>query len=410
MIQGGFPKKTIATTPLDGAVVLVRADYNVPLATDGSIKDDYRLRASIPTLSALLARGCTVVIMSHLGRPDGKAVKKYSLEPVAKHLSELLGHQVLFVPACVGDVVSVATKNARKGSVLLLENLRFHAEEEANDTSFAARLAADSHASYFVQDGFGVVHRAHASTDAITHMLPSVAGLLLEKEYTTLTTAIRAPKRPMVAILGGAKISDKIELVERFVEIADKVVVGGAMANNFLKYRGFPVGKSLVETGVDATIKAIYAAVQKKVGKESIDEFLLIPEDVAVAKSLDADDRRVVIDRREVRPDEIILDIGPMTMAAIDQEVVGAKTVVWNGTLGYAELPQFAYGSARLALTLATHQDITSIIGGGDTADFVLHWDAKNGDSFSHVSTGGGASLELMSGRSMPGVKALMDA
>lgn len=410
MTKGGFPKKTIAGVPLDGAMVLVRADYNVPLAKDGTIKDDYRLRASLPTLRALLERGCTVVLISHLGRPEGKAVKKYSLEPVAIRLSELLGRQVTFIPACVGDAVSVATKRARKGSVLLLENLRFHAEEEANDTQFATRLATDSHASYFVQDGFGVVHRAHASTDAITHTLPSVAGLLLEKEYTALTTAIHAPKRPMVAVLGGAKISDKIELVERFVEIADKVVVGGAMANNFLKYRGFPVGKSLVEVDVDETIKAIYIAARKKVGKDDVDDFLLIPEDVAVAKSLDADERRVIVDRRDVGADELILDIGPTTMAHIDQEVTSAKTVIWNGTLGFAELPQFAYGSARLALALATHPDTTSVIGGGDTADFVLHWDAKNGDSFTHVSTGGGASLELMSGRPMPGIKALMDA
>lgn len=410
MTQGGFPKKTIANTPLDGATVLVRADYNVPLGPDGSIKDDYRLRASLPTLRALLSRGCTVVLVSHLGRPDGKPVKKYSLEPVAERLSELLDRQVTFVPACVGDAVSVATKKARKGSVILLENLRFHAEEEANDRQFAARLAADSHASYFVQDGFGVAHRAHASTDAITHVLPSVAGLLLEKEYVTLTKAIQAPKRPMVAVLGGAKISDKIELVERFVTLADKVVIGGAMANNFLKYRGFPVGKSLVETGVDDVIRAVYKAVEKKVGKEDVDNFLVIPEDVAVAKSLDSSERRVIVDRRDAGSDELILDIGPVTTAMIDRELTDAKTVVWNGTLGYAELPQFAYGSARLALALATHPDITSIIGGGDTADFVLHWDAKNGDSFTHVSTGGGASLELMSGRAMPGVDALMDA
>lgn len=410
MTKGGFPKKTIAGVPLDGATVLVRADYNVPLAKDGNIKDDYRLRASLPTLRALLSRGCTVVIISHLGRPEGKPVKKYSLEPVAERLSKLLNRQVTFVPACVGDAVSVAAKKARKGSVLLLENLRFHAEEEANDAQFAARLAADSHASYFVQDGFGVAHRAHASTDAIAHVLPSVAGLLLEKEYVTLTSAMQAPKRPMVAVLGGAKISDKIELVERFVEIADKVVVGGAMANNFLQYRHFPVGKSLVETGVDTIIQSIYTAVEAKVGKDNVDDFLVIPEDVAVAKSLETTERRVIVDRRDVGADELILDIGPTTIAHIDGEVANAKTVVWNGTLGYAELPQFAHGSARLALALATHPDITSVIGGGDTADFVLHWDAENGGSFTHVSTGGGASLELMAGRSMPGVEALMDA
>lgn len=410
MIQGGFFKKTIQSVPLDNAIVLVRADYNVPLGSDGSIKDDYRIRSSLPTVQALLDRGCTVVLVSHLGRPDGQPNKAFSLAPVAERLGKLLGKHVTFVPKCIGDEVAVAVKHAPKNSVILLENLRFHAEEEANDDAFAAQLAKDSQASYFVQDGFGVVHRAHASTEAITHHLPSVAGLLIQKEYATLTKVVNAPERPMIAVMGGAKISDKIELVERFVELADKVVIGGAMANNFLKYRKYPVGKSLCEKDVDETIEKIYAAVEKKVGKDAVDDFLMIPQDVAVATKIDADQRRVNVDRRDVGAEEMILDIGPVTMDAIDREVEEAKTVVWNGTLGYAELPQFAHGSARLALALATHQDITSVIGGGDTADFVLHWDAKEGESFHHVSTGGGASLELLSGRPMPGIDSLMDA
>lgn len=410
MKQGSFHKKTIADVPLDGKTVLVRADYNVPLTDEGVISDDYRIRSSVPTLEALLARGCKVVLISHLGRPDGKRNEAMSLAPVAVRLSELLKKEVRFVEECVGDKPSVAIAHAKQGDVLLLENLRFHAGEEADDADFAEKLARDSRADYFVQDGFGVVHRAHASTHAITQFLPSVAGLLVEREYRIISMVTKDPERPMIAVLGGAKVSDKIKVVKRFVEIADTVLIGGAMANNFLKYRGFPVGDSLVEEGIEETIAGIYAAAEEKVGKDNVDEFLRIPQDVAIATSFDSDARRVVVDRRDVAPSEIILDAGPQTMDIFDKELANAKTVVWNGTLGRAELPQFAQGSARLALQLATHEDITSVIGGGDTADFVLHWDASEGASFTHVSTGGGASLELMAGDPMPGVEALMDA
>lgn len=409
MKQGGFSKKTIRDVPLDGTTVLVRADYNVPLV-DGKIHNDFRIRSSVPTLQALLRRNCTVVIISHLGRPDGKRADTYSLAPVAERLSQLLSHPVQFVPDCIGDIVRTTVKKAPAGSVLLLENLRFYPEEEANDDQFARHLVQDSGARYFVQDGFGVVHRAHASTDAVTRHAPSVSGLLLEKEYTTLTNVMEHPARPMVAVLGGAKISDKIQVIERFVSIADTVVVGGAMANNFLKYKKYPVGNSLVESDTDETIARIYTAAEQKVGTDAVDDFLVIPEDVAVGTEASADTRRANVDRRAVTADERILDIGSATIATIDRIVEKAKTVVWNGTLGFAELPQFAHGSARLALALATHPDITSIVGGGDTADFVLGWDAKNGASFSHVSTGGGASLELMAGKPMPGIMALMDA
>lgn len=410
MKQGGFRKKTIADVPLDGKVVLVRTDYNVPLTSDGEIQDDFRIRSSLPTLQALLERGCTVVIISHLGRPDGKRNKNMSLESVAHRLQELLGRPVKFVNECIGDSVSVAVGRAKPGSVLLLENLRFHHEEEADDPAFARALAVSSRAEYFVQDGFGVVHRAHASTSAITQYLPSMAGLLLTREYTILTGVIEHPQRPLVAVFGGAKVSDKIKMVDRFVQIADTVVVGGAMANNFLKYRGYPVGESLVEADVEPIVAGIYAAAKKKVGTPEVDEFISIPEDVAVADSASDDARRLVVDRREVAPHERILDIGPATMDMIDTELATAKTVVWNGTLGRAELGQFAHGSARLALYLATHPEITSVIGGGDTADFVLHWDAAHGESFTHISTGGGASLELLSGEPMPGINSLMDA
>lgn len=391
--------------PLDGKTVLVRADYNVPLSSGGEVKDDYRIRSSVPTLKALLARGCTVVVISHLGRPEGTVVPELSLEPVATRLSELLGSEVRFVDDCIGDKVVMAVKQAPKESVLLLENVRFYPGDETNDTDFAKELASSSQASYFVQDGFGVAHRAQASTSAITQFLPSVAGLLLEKEYMTITSAMEQPKRPLVAVMGGAKISDKIQLVERFVEIADKIIIGGAMANNFLKYKGFPVGKSLVEDGVDHIIQKIYEATTAK-----SEDFLVIPEDVAVASVIGPDARRSTKAPGDVTDDDIILDVGDTTINHMDAVLNGAGTVIWNGTLGYAELSEFAHGSARLALYLASHPEITSIIGGGDTADFVLHWDASGGTSFSLVSTGGGASLELMAGKKLPGIEALMDA
>ncbi len=409
MKQGGFYKKSMRDVPLDDKTVLLRADYNVPLE-NGEIKDDYRIRSSVPTVETLLARGCKVVIIAHLGRPEGKRVSEFSLEPVALRLGELLGKTVIFVDDCVGDKVTMAVKNAPKKSVLLLENVRFYPGDETNDPDFAKDLAVSSQASYFVQDGFGVAHRAQASTSAITQFLPSVAGLLLEKEVTSISSAMEHPQRPLIAVMGGAKISDKIPLVERFVSVADKIIIGGAMANNFLKYHGLPVGKSLVEADVDEVIKSIYEAATAKVGEEKVKDFIIIPDDVATAPEISPLAERVNKAPDVVASDDIILDIGEKTMNRIDRELNEAGTVIWNGTLGYSELSQFAHGSARLALYLATHTEIMSIIGGGDTADFVLHWDAKEGKSFTLVSTGGGASLELMAGKKLPGVEALMDA
>ena len=410
MTKVGFSKRTLADVPLDGRTVLLRADYNVPLLADGTIGDDYRITQSVPTVQALLARGCKVIICSHLGRPDGKVVLSESLEPVATHLSKLLDVHVAFAPDCIGDRVRQAAKHLAHGKVLLLENLRFHAGEEANDPSFAELLAKDTGADYFVQDGFGVVHRAHASTDAITQFLPSVAGLLLQKEYEVITEAMAKPHHPMIAVLGGAKISDKIKVIERFVEIADKIIIGGAMANTFLKYHGHEIGKSVHETGLDDIIKKIYDAAEAKVGHENLDEFIVLPSDVAVANAIDAKARRAVVSTADIEKDDYVLDIGYESIDAASAALNEAGTVVWNGTMGYAELPQFAHGSARIALALAAQPNTTSVIGGGDTADFVLHWDSKKGGSFTHVSTGGGASLELMAGEPMPGVEALLDA
>ena len=404
-----FFKQTINTVGLEHKTVLLRADYNVPLTPDVTIADDLRIRASLPTVRRLLAEGCKVVIISHLGRPEGRD-EKLSLEPVAARLAELLGEPVRFVDRTIGDKVRMAIKRAPKRSVIVLENLRFYKGEEENDETFARELAQDSGAKYFVQDGFGVVHRAHASTAAITHFLPSVAGLLLQREYETITRAMRDPKRPLVAVLGGAKVSDKIKVVTALMEVADRLIITGAMANTFLVYKGFKLGKSRFEEGMNDTVAAIYEAAQKKVGEAGMDDFLILPTDLAVAKKIEATEARRNVALNDIASDDIALDVGDETIERIVKVVETAGTVIWNGTLGVAELPEFAHGSARLALTLATNPMIASVIGGGDTADFVLDWDSRGGGSFTHVSTGGGASLELIAGEKLPGIESLLDA
>jgi len=405
-----FYKKTIKDIPIEHRRILLRADYNVPLNESGEIDNDFRLTQSLPTLRYLLRHDCAVVICSHLGRPKGEVNEKYSLEKVAERLSKLLKQEVLFVPECVGDRVHQVTKRLRKGQVLLLENLRFHPEEEANSEGFAKRLASDSNARYFVQDGFGVVHRAHASTEAVTHYLPSVAGLLIKKEYEHILGAMNHPKQPLVAVLGGVKISDKIGVIEQFIHIADTIIIGGAMANTFLKYRGYNVGKSVVEDGLDGTLRRIYDAAVAKVGVKKLEEFIQLPADVAVAQEIAANATRQTKKVEDVSPNDFILDFGEHSINRTVNVIEKSATVVWNGTLGYAEFSQFAHGSARVAMALAQNSNITSVIGGGDTADFVLNWDSQNGRSFTHVSTGGGASLELMAGKKLPGVEALLNA
>lgn len=404
-----FFKQTIKTVPLQGRTVLLRADYNVPLHDDGTIADDFRIRASLPTVKQLLKDGCKVVIISHLGRPEGRD-ESLSLEPVAARLAELLGESVRFVDQTIGDKAMMAVKRAPKRSVIVLENLRFDPREEANDETFARAIVKASGARYFVQDGFGVVHRAHASTAAITMLLPSVAGLLLEQEYTSITRAMKTPKRPLVAVMGGAKVSDKIALINEFINVADTIVIGGAMANTILAHRGAKLGASKLESDQGEMIDAIYAAATDKVGAEHVDDLLVLPTDVAVATSIDADAGRHEVAIDAIAAEDRALDIGSESITRMVNIINGAQTVIWNGTLGYAELPNFSHGSARLALALATHPDTTSIIGGGDTADFVLNWDARKGGSFSHVSTGGGASLELMAGEKLPGIESLLDA
>ena len=404
----GFFKLTIRDVPLDNQVVLVRADYNVPLNSKGEIDDDLRIKASLPTLQYLHDHNCKIVIMSHLGRPEGRD-PQFSLEKVAVRLSELLDHHVEFVEDCIGDKVTQAIKKSSAHSITLLENLRYYKEEEADDHEFAKKIALATGARYFVQDGFGVVHRAHASTHAITLCIPSVSGLLLEREYTTITGAMQHPARPLVAVMGGAKISDKIAVIEQFVKVADKIIIGGAMANTFLNYKGVNMGASKLESDQSETLDRIYKAAHEKVG-DAVDDFLILPSDVAVATDINEDAPRKNVALDQIAADEKALDIGDASIERNIREIADAKTVVWNGTLGYAELPAFSHGSARLALSLATQPETTSIIGGGDTADFVLKWDSADGASFSHVSTGGGASLELMAGDKLPGIESLLDA
>ncbi len=404
-----FFKETIRDVDLRGRTVLVRVDYNVPLTSDGQISDDLRIRASLPTLRYLIEQNCKIIVISHLGRPNGRQ-KKYSLAPVAAHLADVLGRPVRFVDDCVGDKVRQMVRYARRGSVTVLENLRFYAEEEADDLTFARSIVKATGAEYFVQDGFGVVHRAHASTHAITLCIPGVAGLLLEKEFMTITQVMQRPHHPLVAIFGGAKVSDKIGLIHQLMTKADTVLIGGAMANTFLRYKGYAIGASKAETDQDDVLDEIYRNAVEKVGAAQVDEFLRLPSDVAIAREPRANSVRREVMVGEVDADMKMLDIGTQTIEQFSEVIASAKTVIWNGPLGYAESNTFAIGSARTAMAIAQNEKVTSIVGGGDTADFVLKWDGHDGASFTHVSTGGGASMELMAGKKLPGVESLLDA
>ncbi|HSX29590.1 MAG TPA: phosphoglycerate kinase [Candidatus Saccharimonadales bacterium] len=424
-----FTKKTIRDIDLEGKRVLLRADYNVPVNTDGGITDDYRIEQSLETLRALLDKKVRLVICSHLGRPEGKRDAKYSLRPVAARLSELLGREVRFVDDCVGPKVTEQVDSLLPGQVLLLENLRFHPGEEANDDDFAKQLA--SLADVFVQDGFGVVHRAHASTDAITHHLPSVSGLLLEKEVDTITNVMNKPERPLVAIIGGAKISDKIDVLNVFIDLADFIAIGGAMANTFLKASGIDIAKSKYE---ESDIPLAKEIISKAHARAKTSRFIFyLPQDAVVATSLDTHTSTRIVDweahvvasvesypkrpssrTRTIEKGEMILDIGPFSGAFVAGGLQLANTVVWNGTMGVTEVPAvsgpvgpFAHGTELVVDAILGefgHKPF-SLVGGGDTVGYIEQ--RKLTKAFNHVSTGGGASLELMAGRKLPGVEAL---
>ncbi len=426
-----FTKKTIRDIDVAGKRVLLRADYNVPVGEDGTITDDYRIQQSLPTIQYLLGRGVKLIICSHLGRPEGKPDLKLSLAPVARRLGELLGKEVALVPDCVGQVAEEAAGKLQPGQIILLENLRFHPEEEANDDGFAAQLA--KLADVFVQDGFGVVHRAHASTEAITHHLPSVAGLLLEKEVDTITRVMENPERPLMAIIGGAKIADKIEILHKFIEIADFVAIGGAMANTFLQAEGIPIARSMVEPDDVPLAKDLLAKARQKA---KLQRFIFyLPQDGVVATSLDKTAGTRIVDwsahviadvesypkrppetTRHINDDEMILDIGPFSGAFIAGGMQLAGTVAWNGTMGVTEtaglqgpIGPFAHGTELVVEAMLGqfgHRPF-SLVGGGDTVGYVEQRQLTG--LFDHVSTGGGASLELMAGKTLPGVAALLD-
>ncbi len=429
-----FTKKTIHDFDIAGKQVLLRADYNVPLNKDGSIASDYRIKQSLPTLRALIEKGCKIVVCSHLGRPAGKDDLATSLLEVSKRLSELLGQTVQFMPDCVGDETAAATAQLQPGQVVLLQNLRYYKEEEQNGEDFARVLAQDSHAEVFVQDGFGVVHRAHASTDAITHFLPAVSGLLLQREVSTITQVMQSPDRPLMAIIGGAKIADKIDIIYKFIELADVVVIGGAMANTFLLAEGIEVGESLVDTADLDTAKEILEKA-REVAKTRRFTFYL-PQDGVVAESLEKTaktrivdwDAHVIADIQQypARParsaskvlrHEKILDIGPFSGAFMTGVMQLCSTVVWNGTMGVTEVDAvhgpigpFAHGTELIIEGLLGNHGHKpfSVLGGGDTTAYIEERGLT--DLFNHVSTGGGASLELMAGKVLPGVASLLDA
>lgn len=389
-----FNKKTIRDIDVNGKRVLVRVDYNVPIK-DGEVGDDTRIRAAMPTLNYLLEHGAAVILCSHLGRPKGGPDPKYSLRPVAAHLSRLLGKPVSFAEDCIGPLAEAAAKALQPGDVLLLENTRFHPGEEKNDPEMARQLA--SLADIYVNDAFGSAHRAHASTEGVAHHLPAVAGFLMEKEIQYLGQAIANPKRPFIAILGGAKISDKIGVIRNLLQKADQVLIGGGMANTFFKAQGYPVGDSLVE---DEALETARELVREGGSR------LRLPVDVVIADRFEADAERRVVPMGPIPQGWRILDIGPETVASYSKVLSGAGTIVWNGPMGVFEFPPFAEGTFGIARAVA-ESGAVSIIGGGESVAAIQQ--SGLADKITHISTGGGASLEMLEGLVLPGLAALND-
>jgi phosphoglycerate kinase len=388
-------KQTIRDVDVQGKRVLLRVDLNVPLS-EGVVTDDTRIQAALPTIEYLLDQDATLILASHLGRPKGQIVDSLNMDPVARRLSELLGRPVTKLDDCIGPEVEAAVRAASPGDVLLLENTRFHPQEKENDPAFSAQLAAL--ADLYVNDAFGSAHRAHASTEGVAHLMPAVAGFLMEKELEFLGRALASPRRPFVAILGGAKISDKIGVIENLLCTVDALLLGGGMANTFLKADGYDVAESLVEDGSLDTARALL---------EQGGDKLTLPTDVTVADRFNAEAFSQVVIVAAVPPRWRILDIGPRTLELFHERLAGARTVVWNGPMGVFEFPKFAVGTEAVARMLAALPGATTIIGGGDSAAAVKRTGLA--DKMSHISTGGGASLEFLEGKTLPGVAALMD-
>jgi phosphoglycerate kinase len=389
-----FNKKTIRDIDVKGKKVLVRVDFNVP-TKDGKVGDDTRIRAALPTIQYLLDHGAAVILCSHLGRPKGGPDPKYTLKPVADYLAQLMGKPVAFAEDCVGPVAEAAARALKPGQVLVLENTRFHPEEEKNDLGMAKQLA--SLADIYVNDAFGTAHRAHSSTEGVARFLPGVAGFLMEKEIKYLGQAIDDPKRPFVAILGGAKISDKIGVIKNLLTKADVILIGGGMANTFLAAKGLAMGDSLVEADALATAKELLASGGAK---------LHLPVDMVLADKFDAEAQSKTVPTGNVPDGWRVLDIGPKSVEAFGKLIQDAGTVVWNGPMGVFEFPRFAEGTYGVAKAVAASKAV-SVVGGGDSVAAIQQ--SGLADKITHISTGGGASLEMLEGLVLPGLAALQD-
>ncbi len=390
-----FHKKTLRDVDVRGKKALVRVDFNVPLK-EGEVADDTRIRAALPTIKYLLENGAAVILISHLGRPKGERKAELSLRPVAAYLSDLLGRKVAFAEDCIGPAAETAAAALEPGEVLLLENTRFHPEEKKNDPAMARQLAAL--ADLYVNDAFGSAHRAHASTEGVAHYLPAVAGFLMEKEIRYLGEAVANPEKPFVAILGGAKIGDKIGVIRNLLGKADSILIGGGMANTFFKAQGYPVGDSLVEEEALGLARELLSEAGTK---------LRLPVDVVIADAFDNQAQHKVVSVGPIPDGWRILDIGPETVTNYGKVIAGAKTVVWNGPMGVFEMPNFAKGTFGIAEAVAKSGAV-SIVGGGDSVAAVRQ--SGLAEKITHISTGGGASLEMLEGKVLPGLAALEDA
>ena len=392
-------KKTIKDIDLKDKKVLVRCDFNVPQDENLEITDNRRIVAALPTIKYLLENNCKVILCSHLGRPKGQVKKEFSLAPVAKELSKLLGKEVKLASDIIGDSAKELTANMKNGEIVLLENVRFDAREEANDKEFAKELA--SLAEVYVNDAFGTAHRAHASTAGVAEFLPAVAGFLMEKEINFLGTTLENPRRPFVAILGGKKVSDKIGVIDSLLEKVDTLLIGGAMAYTFFKAMGYEVGNSICEPDkTDLALETMEKAKNKGVK-------MLLPVDTIVGKEFDPNTESKNVKYTEIPEGWEGFDIGPETIEMFKNELAGAKTVIWNGPLGLSEFKKFAVGTDTIAKFLGDMEDVTTIIGGGDSAAAIERMGI--GDKFTHISTGGGASLEFLEGKKLPGVECLLN-